>query len=477
MPSGLLSIAAVLRENGYRALVHNADFDGSLERRTGKRAAGTLSRCRRPGAAGRCADEGVVWDSVRRVVAAYRPRVVGVSFTTAGLDAAFKVARLVKDVDETTLVIAGGIHPTAEPEETLSSPDFDIAVRGEGEYTTLEVIRAWEQGKKWRDVAGIAYRDEGRVVRTGPRARIDDLDRIPIDYRELLLDIDLYPRDALGHIWTSRGCPFKCAYCSSAIIWGGEVRFRSPGHVVDEIALVYDRYRARAFRFIDDNFTFDPRRVAEICGLILDRGLRLSWTCCSRADLAAGFPADVLRLMRRSGCDHICIGFESGSQRILDSVGRGLSLEDMDRTLREMRRAGIGIHADFIIGMPGETAGSLAETLELMRQVARGARATLSIARFHPYPGTPLSGGAPSGTGEPSRADTEEPLLPDEEIDRWFEEARRYAEDHNVRLLSRSPSYVWKRLCECIGSPREMAGLVSTVVRSHRGRSRHPAGP
>jgi anaerobic magnesium-protoporphyrin IX monomethyl ester cyclase len=468
IPSGLLSIAAVLNAHGYRALVYNADFEGSVRARSGRR--GHASR-------GLGAQE--IWSSVREVMREHRPGAVGISFATGGLAPAIELARLVKEIDPGVWVIAGGIHPTARPEEVLSSPGFDVAVCGEGEYTTLEVIRAREQGRPLGDVPGIAYRDEGRVVGTGRRSRIDDLDQIPVDYRDLLIDVDLYPREALGYIWTSRGCPFSCAYCSSAIIWGGEVRFRSPEHVVEELGHVFGRYGVRDFRFIDDNFTYHPRRVTRICEGILDRGLRISWSCCSRADLAMKFSPDLLRLMRRSGCRRICIGFESGSQQILDSVGRGVSLSDMAVTLGAMKRAGIGIHADFIIGMPGESSTSLAATFDLVRRVGEGAGATLSIARFRPYPGTPLSEDQASrdpGARTVAAPGRDQPVT-DGEIDRWVEMARQYAEVHNVRVLARSPTFVLGRLRENLRSPRGMAGLVSRVVRSYLARSRPPAGP
>jgi radical SAM superfamily enzyme YgiQ (UPF0313 family) len=225
----------------------------------------------------------------------------------------------------------------------------------------------------------------------------------------------------------------------------------------------------RSFRFVDDNFTYNQARVSDICQGIIDRGMRIVWTCCSRADLAASFNPGVLRLMRRSGCRRICIGFESGSEEILESVGRGISLSDMELTLREIRRAGISIHADFIIGMPGETRASLSSTFDLVRRVGEGARATLSLARFRPYPGTVAADA--SGEG-PFAAGREGMLLSDEEIDRWFERAGRYVENHNIRLLARDPTYVMGRLWESIRSPGEMAGLAAKVVRSYLGRGR-----
>ncbi|MBE0432595.1 cobalamin B12-binding domain-containing protein [candidate division WOR-3 bacterium] len=429
IPIGLLSIAGYLRKHGYAVAVYNSCFpdQNSYDQKI---------------------------DDTTSLIRKYAPDFIGIGFPSDALDAAATIARTAKDLNREVKVIVGGIHPTAKPRETVRIPYFDFLIHGEGEITTRELLDALIARRNPEQISGISYRSNGIVIRTDPRPEIDELDDIPFENRDLLVDLDKYPKRALGQIHTSRGCPYGCAYCSSSIIWKKKVRFRSVGNVMSEIAYLYSCYRVRDINFADDNLTLDQDRVAAICEAILERKFRVNWRCCSRPDIHQHFSPAVLRLMRKAGCRQICVGFESGDQGLLDNVGRGVRVREHEKVLELMMHAGIRLHVDFIIGLPGESKATLDRTFRFMKRIGRRCRPTMSVALFKPYPGTRL--GARKNLIDHAN------LYPE------FKKIFDLAEACNIKKLSRDPVYVGRKLLDNISAPKNLGVLIRSTLASFK---------
>jgi len=245
--------------------------------------------------------------------------------------AAFEVVHAIKSVNKKIVTVLMGQHPSARPEACLSELDVDFVVIGEPENTIRELVENLEAGKKdFNRIDGLGFMKDGKSTLTGPRALIADLDSLPFPARHLL-PMKLYNeavkenplRGEISKPWTivttSRGCPYSCVFCSNFIVWGRIWRSRSPRNVVDELEYLVETYGVKQVDFYDENMTLDRKRMAEICDLIVERGLHLEWFTPNglRADT---LDETLLRKMKRAGCRKIRVAPESGVQRVVDNV-------------------------------------------------------------------------------------------------------------------------------------------------------------
>ncbi|MCX8181866.1 MAG: B12-binding domain-containing radical SAM protein [Candidatus Methanomethyliaceae archaeon] len=314
------------------------------------------------------------------------PDVIGVTSTTPTIYDAMKSVTIAKNVCPDSITIMGGCHITFLPEETMGEcTSLDIGVIGEGEATVVDLLNAFEAKKPLSEVDGIVYRKDAKLVRTRPRRLIENLDDIPFPARDLL-PLDRYTvlgeRHRLGNILTSRGCPFRCIFCSSSQFYGKRFRARSPKNVVDEIEELINKYKIKTFEIIDDNFTVDKKRAMEITEEIIRRGLKIWWTCGSRVDLIS---RELLESMKKAGCALIYYGIESGSERVLSILRKGITLEQAKSAIRLAKEVGMEVVGSFIIGVPGETKEDVMKTIKFAKESG------IDFAQFTamtPYPGT-----------------------------------------------------------------------------------------
>jgi anaerobic magnesium-protoporphyrin IX monomethyl ester cyclase len=296
--------------------------------------------------------------------------------------------------DHCQLLIAGGPLPTCDPIPFLE--DFDVVVRGEGEQTMVELLRAWEEKAEWSSVAGILYRKQ--VFTQGPkeagyqetevRPFIKDLDSLPFPARQLFPNEGYieFGKKKYGYsittVMSTRGCPFHCEFCSN-VVFGGSFRIRSPGSVVDEIeealALGYDR-----IAFADDVFTLKRSRVLAICSEIKKRGLRFQWECLGRVD-TLDYPTAVE--MKSAGCTRIYFGIESGDDRILKLMKKQITSAQARVAVEAAHRAGLEVGAFFILFYPGESDETVLQTLRFATSLPLDY---LGLTMPYPLPGTPL---------------------------------------------------------------------------------------
>jgi anaerobic magnesium-protoporphyrin IX monomethyl ester cyclase len=296
------------------------------------------------------------------------------------------------------LLVTGGPSPTSDP--ALFLREFDVVVRGEGERTVVDLLSAFEAGTPFERVPGVVVRrgaaDRAAARGTpvgelafGPERPLEaDLDLVPFPARELLPNAE-YIRDgrrrhgaSITSVMSTRGCPFDCEFCSNAV-FGVSCRARSAQNVLEEVErtlrLGYDR-----IHFADDVFTLSRDRVADICGLILRRGLRFGWECLCRVDR---IDRELAVLMKRAGCRRVFFGIESGSEEILRLMRKRISPERARLAVEAARAAGLRTGAFFILFYPGETDRTLAETLRFATSLPLDY---LSFTMPYPIPGTRL---------------------------------------------------------------------------------------
>lgn len=331
---------------------------------------------------------GLSYKQIKDELKKRKPDLVGITATTAMINSALQVAKIVKDVLPESIVILGGVHVTFAYETTMKeNPFVDITCIGEGEYTLLELTQTLEKGGNLKNVKGIVYRKNGKLLKTQPRPLIENLDELPFPARHLL-PMDKYKAFGenmiLGTILTSRGCPFNCIFCSSSLLFGKKFRARSPKNVVDEIEQFQKAYKTRHVEFVDDTFTFDKKRAEEICKEIVDRKLDIRWVCSCRVDL---IDKELMQTLRKAGCTMIYFGVESGVQRVINLMRKGIRLEQAENVMRWAREVGIETVASFVFGIPGETWEDAIQTIRFAKKL-NPDYVQFSIAT--PFPGTEL---------------------------------------------------------------------------------------
>jgi len=323
-------------------------------------------------------------------VSARNPDLIGISAITPFFHRTLEAVKMIKNVCPDTTTVLGGPHASLFPEQTLANnPSVDIACIGEGEYTLLDLVQTIESGDDLRQVKGIAFREDGQIVRNPPREPIENLDCLPFPARHLLpmtvykpLPIQ-YRRLPVVHLMASRGCPFGCTYCSNAV-FGRRSRTRSPWNVVSEIKRVIQDFNAKEIQFWDDTFTLKRSWVMELCQLLMKEDLGVLWTCETRVDRV---DKEILELMASAGCWKIGYGVESGDQELLDVIKKGITLDQARQAVKLTKDSGIEVGLSFMLALPGETPSKARQTIEFAKELDP------DYAQFcitTPYPGTEL---------------------------------------------------------------------------------------
>jgi len=308
-------------------------------------------------------------------ILAQKPDLLGITCKTLWVKSAAAVARLVKDALPNLPIVVGGNHVTALPLGTLQEfPQFDYCVVGEGEETLPDLIQALRYGDDLWKVDGIAYRNlDGVPVRSPLRQRLKNLDRLPppaydllpelmSHYWPLFCNVDRYPAFS---VFISRGCHGQCRFCDRST-FGNEVTRHSPEYVVRMLRNLRDEHNIRYIVFDDDNFTTNRAYLLDLLRHMVKSKVHLPFSCLSRVDTVD--PA-LLKDLRRAGCRRIMYGIESGSQRMLDAMNKGITLDQVRTAIAATKAVGIKTYGYIMLGFPGETECSMAETVAFVREL------------------------------------------------------------------------------------------------------------
>lgn len=363
-PLGTLYVAACLREGGHEVRFYNGAFMGH--------------------------------DEILREVHAWRPDLAGLYATTFGWPKALRTARDLKANDRGLFVCVGGPYPIARPRDCLldANGDVDAVVTGEGEQTLVELADRLATGRSLDGVAGVASWRDKCIVVNPPRPLIEDLDALPLPARDLLGDAGrylpppaTYKRAPVAVMITSRGCNRRCIFCSQIDrerrAGNHGIRFRSVDSVVREIeqclALGY-----REIKFLDDSLAADYERLMALTHEIRTRRLDFTWfasACVNQVD------EPLLRAMKAAGCWAVLLGAESGVQKNLNTLRKGITLEQTRAAVKAAKAAGLRVSTPFVFGIPGETYDEALQTIEFAIELDP------DLANFHAltaFPGTPL---------------------------------------------------------------------------------------
>ena len=313
-------------------------------------------------------DQAVGW--VRRE----SPDVVGFSVLLSAAKEAPRIAERVKAENPDITVVFGSHHSTFNAERILwKYPFVDVVVRGEGEFTCVEVARCVEEQKGLDKVKGVTFRKNGRVVSNPDRPLNMDVDFLPfpdrdlagVEYTSAIFGVKINSKK-FTTLLSSRGCPFNCSFCGIRKFTRKVWRPRSVENVVAELEHLHSQGYEQ-FLFADDNFTLDAKRVSRLCRSIKKTGMDIEWFCDSRVDHVS---YDMFRDMVKAGCRCIFFGIESGNQRILDYYKKGITLEQSERAVGKARKAGVDIVVgSFIVGAPDETRREIVNTLKFANRL------------------------------------------------------------------------------------------------------------
>ena len=330
--------------------------------------------------------EGYDHGDVKRIMKGYDPDVVGITATTSMMPDAYRVARMAKRLNENVKVVMGGPHATFLPERTFREcPYLDFIVRGEGEVTFKELVDALEENKNPSNILGLSINMDGKVKNNPSRPLIENLDTIPMPSYDLL-PMEKYQVDGVrfGTLMTSRGCPFRCVFCSSSLLFGNRWRGHSDSRVIEELKYLREEYKIQEIEFLDDTFTLNKRRALRIAKRIVKEGLDVSWSASSRVDL---FTDEVAEAMKRGGCHTIYFGIESGSSKTLELIDKRITPEQSISAVKKAKKHKRQALGAFIIGFPEESREDVEKTIKFSKKVGVDY-AQFTIAT--PYPGTRL---------------------------------------------------------------------------------------
>ncbi len=361
LPVSLVYLAGYLEREGYNIRI----FDGQVE---------TMSA-----------------STIESRVREFSPDIVGITCMTPMVTETHLVAEVVKGMDPSISVVVGGIHPTILPNDVISDPNIDVIVRGEGEATFQELIEVLPDGDL-RGITGITFMDGDEVVSTGNRELVDDLDLLPMPARHLV-NYEGYHQvpdavfaEPLREILTSRGCPFRCIFCSARMMSGYKYRYHSPERVLEEVDLLVNKYGARQIAALDDNFVVDRQRTVDICEGLIRKGYhkKVVWTAAARGDQV---DLELLKLMKKAGFALLSYGVETGVPRLLEMIQKNETMEQIQQAVTWTREAGLKTRGTLILGLPTETIEDSRATIEWAKTLK------LDFAKFSlatPYPGTVL---------------------------------------------------------------------------------------
>ncbi len=306
------------------------------------------------------------YTDIEEKIKAFNPDIIGVTALTFTMPDVMKTIRLAKKVIPSALICLGGAHVSLYPKETLSLPGVDYVFIGDSEKSFKKFIDNIEQGKDLEEVEGLGYKKEGRIHIKPCVSDNENLDMLPFPDRTLIPYKKywnmLSKKNISTSMVTSRGCLFKCTFCSEHL---NKYRKRSPENVVKEIEECV-ALGIKAFCIFDDTFTADRKRVFEICKLIIEKKIDIALDIRTRVDVV---DPEMIRMLKKVGCETIRYGVESGSQEILKSMKKGINLKHIVDVFRFTKKMGITSFGYFMLGFPGETQVHINRTIKFAREL------------------------------------------------------------------------------------------------------------
>ncbi len=330
-------------------------------------------------------------EDVMADIQTFQPELIVVDSSFPSLDNDISIAEAIKEKYPEVKTVLVGPPASQFPERILKSEGISIVARWEYDLTLDEIARTLEEGKDIAGIKGISYKRDGDIIHNPDRefTSNEDLDRIPfvspvyqrhLNIKDYFLNYSLYP---MVQIFGGRGCPFQCTFCCwTQTFTGRKYRMRSPSNVIAEMQWIEKNLpRVREVFFEDDTFTINKKWVLEFTEEYQRKKIKIPWACQTRADV----DYETMKAMKEANCLVVVVGFESGSDVMLKKMKKGITVAQTRRFIQDARKAGMPVHGNFVIGLPGETWETIAATKRLIREANSDA---ITVAVATPFPGT-----------------------------------------------------------------------------------------
>lgn len=400
--------------------------------------------------------------------------LVGIPLYYASLNNVYSIVEQVRSINSTIKFVAGGPCLTMEPERMMQEGNFDFGVIGEGEETLYELCEALAGGVAPDDIAGLVYRQNGRIHTNARRKPFFNLDELPfLDFT--VVDNDYYfdfqeksgvPKTLFLN--SSRGCSFRCSYCCTPILWPGPVRRYSPQRMVDEIRYQLKTFPEVEFGFCDDSFFSDQNWLDKFLELVKPLGIKFQ--CIGRADHLQ--PQTIAKLVA-AGMTYIAFGVETGNSDRQKRLQKNLNFNRLFETMRELAKYEVKTKCFFMLGFPDETVAEMAETINMAVELRRLGMDYFSIFPVSVYPGTELARQFPVESFS-SGLDAHMPEIIRDGLEIDFQNQALLKQRFN-RLLSQrqmieAVSYAWEKIDRaesiCV---EELAAVISDAADADNG--------
>jgi anaerobic magnesium-protoporphyrin IX monomethyl ester cyclase len=337
-----------------------------------------------------CEAMGYSYGDIGRIAQEFNYDLVGMPTYCTTINRCYRVAEIIKKLNAHAKIVLGGAQVTLEPKKTVDNKNIDFGVYGEGEISFEKLLIALKTNQnKFSQINGLIWKNRGKIKINPPQKNIKDLDELPFPARHLFpmgkyhSSANLRGKRTLNII-TSRGCPYMCAYCAGSLIFGKTHRYHGTEKVIEELKELKEKYGADDIQFFDETFTANRKRVIDLCNKMIEHKLNIEWSCFTRVNLV---DKEVLTKMKRAGCYLIFYGLESGSQRLLNLIRKGNTLDQARRAIKMTHQAGIETWASFMLGLPSETKEESLETIKFAIEVDP---TFVQFPIATPYPGTEM---------------------------------------------------------------------------------------
>lgn len=347
-PTDLMYLAAIAEQCGYEAMIRDYSQGGNFE----------------------------------LDLKEFQPDFLVANIATPTFQSDMMAIKLAKDINPSICtIVKGAPFLTYNTNTIYENPFIDYVIIGEAEFTLKEIL----EGVPNNEILGICYRENFQPIKNEKRPFIENLDELPFPARHLV-DNSIYRRPDNGKVQAvvkvARGCPFHCFFCLATPVSGAKVRKRSPENIVAELKECVEKYNIRNFLFWSDIFNLDREWTLELCKKIIESGLKITWSSNTRADT---MDDEMAKMMYKSGCRLVSIGVESGSQKMLDKIGKKITLDNIRNTVKILKKNKIKIYNYFVIGLPWETEETVEETIKFAIELDSNF---ISFYTATPLPGT-----------------------------------------------------------------------------------------
>ncbi len=333
------------------------------------------------------ASEGISIEELKKIVLKKRIEAVIMLTATMTFNEDVSILSELKKSNPAMFTILYGQHVTSFPKQSLKNEAVDFIVKKEPDYIIRNLINSLDNNRSFKNIKGIGFKQNRKIIVNRDAPFIKNLDELPFPDRTICPDVEYFnplaKRDPYTTVITSRGCSGKCTFCTSPYFYGGVYRFRSAENVVEELKLIASQgYKEVLFR--DETFTVHRKRTKKICNLIIKNKLDLTWVCNARVGT---IDKETMKLMKKAGCHKLKFGVESGSQKILDNIQKGIRLEWIMKNFMDAYKVGLDTHAHLILGAPGETKETINQTIDFIKKLKAD---TVTVGILTPYPGSKL---------------------------------------------------------------------------------------